>query len=84
ANSINHGSGSGSLRIWPEDGHLVCEVHDQGHLTDPLVGRTPVDAGRAGGRGVLLVNFLADLVRTHMVPGSTTFRTYFRVALLPV
>jgi anti-sigma regulatory factor (Ser/Thr protein kinase) len=79
ANSIHHGPGSGILRIWPEDGHLVCEVRDEGHLTDVMVGRSPVDASRSGGRGVLLVNYLADLVRTHTVPGSTTFRTYFRV-----
>lgn len=79
ANSIYHGPGSGTLRIWLEDGHIVCEVQDHGHLVDVLVGRSPVDASKPGGRGVLLVNFLADLVRTHMVPGSTTFRTYFKV-----
>jgi anti-sigma regulatory factor (Ser/Thr protein kinase) len=83
ANSIHHGPGSGTLRIWPEDGHIVCEVEDRGHLADVLVGRSPVDHSKAGGRGVLLVNFLADLVRTHLIPGSTTFRTYFRVVPAP-
>jgi anti-sigma regulatory factor (Ser/Thr protein kinase) len=27
-NSIRHGGGSGVLRIWADDGHVVCEVRD--------------------------------------------------------
>ncbi|MER6797454.1 sensor histidine kinase, partial [Amycolatopsis mediterranei] len=30
-----------------------------------------------GGRGLLLVNRLADLVRTYWVPGRTTTRIHF-------
>ncbi|NEA58722.1 sensor histidine kinase [Streptomyces sp. SID13666] len=76
-NTILHGGGSGTLRLWTEDGHLVCELRDRGHLTDPLVGRIPVVRATPGGRGMLLVNHLADLVRMHTTAAGTTLRVYF-------
>jgi hypothetical protein len=41
------------------------------------VGRRSVEPGMPGGRGVLLVHHLADLVRLHTWPGGTTTRAYF-------
>ncbi|MFF5262335.1 anti-sigma factor RsbA family regulatory protein [Actinomadura viridis] len=79
ANSALHGGGTGVLRIWTEDGHVVCEVRDAGLITDPLVGRRPAGLGTGGGRGVLMVNHLADLVRVHTGPEGTTVRVYMRL-----
>jgi anti-sigma regulatory factor (Ser/Thr protein kinase) len=76
-NSVVHGGGSGTLRIWAESGQLVCEVHDGGQLTDSLAGRRPPNPTQPGGRGLLLVHQLADLVRVHTGPGGTTIRCYF-------
>jgi hypothetical protein len=53
-------------------------VHDAGQLTDPLVGRRPVQADILGGRGVLLVNHLADLVRMYTGDDGTTIRVLIR------
>ncbi|HEX2312810.1 MAG TPA: anti-sigma factor RsbA family regulatory protein [Thermomonospora sp.] len=84
ANTFVHGGGSGELRVWTEPdpdagpGHLVCEVSDGGHITDPLAGRRPARPDVPGGRGLLLINHLADLVRVHTGPGGTTIRAYFR------
>lgn len=77
ANSLDHGGGRGRIRVWNEGSLLVCEVTDSGHITDPLVGRSPVDPRAAGSRGLLIVNLLSDLVRIHTRSGSTTVRTYF-------
>ncbi len=77
ANTLVHGGGSGLIRVWTEDAHLVCEVRDAGHITDPLVGRRPVGPDAHGGRGVLLVNYLSDLVRLRSGPDGTTIRAYF-------
>ncbi|NJP90483.1 sensor histidine kinase [Nonomuraea sp. FMUSA5-5] len=77
ANSLDHGGGSGVLRVWIADDRLVCEVSDSGHITDPLVGRRPVDPRDAGSRGLLIVNLLSDLVRLHTREGATTVRAYF-------
>lgn len=75
-NSVMHGGGSGSLRIWAEDSQVVCEVRDRGHLSDPLAGRRPVLRDQRGGRGLLLVHTVADLVRMHTDPEGTAIRFY--------
>jgi anti-sigma regulatory factor (Ser/Thr protein kinase) len=77
ANSLDHGGGSGVIRVWAEAGQLVCEVSDTGHIADPLAGRTPVDPRSSGSRGLLIVNLLSDLVRVHTRPGATATRVYF-------
>ncbi|MBW8796437.1 MAG: MEDS domain-containing protein [Streptomyces sp.] len=76
-NSVVHGGGSGTLGVWAEDGSVVCEVRDKGHLTDPLAGRRPPSRDRSGGRGLFLVNRVADLVRVHTGPEGTTVRCWF-------
>ncbi|HEY8471852.1 MAG TPA: sensor histidine kinase [Natronosporangium sp.] len=73
-NTISHASGTGTLACWPEGGGLVCQLTDDGHITDPLVGRLPPAIESVRGRGLFLVNQLCDLVRVHTGPGSTTIR----------
>ncbi|MEV0977972.1 anti-sigma factor RsbA family regulatory protein [Streptomyces sp. NPDC049915] len=75
-NSVVHGGGSGTLRVWAEGGHVVCEVRDGGLLADPLAGRRPVPRDQRGGRGLLLVNLVSDLVRMHTAQDGTTVRAY--------
>ncbi|GAA3922659.1 anti-sigma factor RsbA family regulatory protein [Streptomyces gulbargensis] len=76
-NSVVHGGGRGTLTIGTEAGHLVCEVRDAGRLTDPLAGRRPPQPGQIGGRGLMLVHYVADLVRVHTGDAGTTVRFYF-------
>ncbi|CAL9557544.1 anti-sigma factor RsbA family regulatory protein [Streptomyces sp. enrichment culture] len=76
-NSVVHGGGSGVLRVWGEDGRVLCEVRDGGRFTDPLAGRRPASRDQRGGRGLLMVNLLADLVRVHTGDEGTTIRCWF-------
>jgi len=78
ANTIEHTAGGGQLAMWCHDGQLICQLTDTGHITDPLAGRLPVPARQVGGRGLLLVNQLCDLVRMHTRPGATTIRIHMR------
>lgn len=78
ANSVLHGGGAGLVRTWTQADHFVCEVRDAGRLDDPLAGRRPAGSRQLGGRGLLMVNHLADLVRMHTRSDGTTIRTYFR------
>ncbi|MFD3716766.1 anti-sigma factor RsbA family regulatory protein [Streptomyces sp. NPDC058677] len=75
-NSLVHGGGRGTLAIWAEQGQLVCEVRDAGRLIDPLAGRRPPERGQLGGRGLMLVHYVADLVRVHTGADGTTVRFY--------
>ena len=75
-NSVVHGGGSGTVRVWAEGPQVVCEVHDRGRLTDPLAGRRPPARDQLGGRGLMLVHYVADLVRLHTTEDGTTIRFY--------
>jgi anti-sigma regulatory factor (Ser/Thr protein kinase) len=77
-NSIQHGGGGGTLRIWRELESLVCEVRDRGFIRDPLVGRLPPPVEQSGGRGLWLVNQLADLVQIRSAPSGTVVRVYMQ------
>jgi hypothetical protein len=78
-NSVRHGGGSGTLRIWVEDGAFTCEITDDGHLTDPLAGRRHVGLGTNGQRGLLIAHDASDLIRLHTTPTGTTIRAQFTV-----
>jgi anti-sigma regulatory factor (Ser/Thr protein kinase) len=71
-NSIRHGGGSGTLRTWGDRDVLVCEFHDAGHISDPLVGRSRPTPEQRGGRGVWLVHQLCDLVQIRSTPQHGT------------
>lgn len=75
-NSIVHAGGAGTLAIWSDNGQVVCEIADGGHLADPLVGRLPAPVDQPGGRGLVLVQHLCDLVRVYTRPGATTIRIH--------
>jgi anti-sigma regulatory factor (Ser/Thr protein kinase) len=77
-NSLLHARSAAELSIWTDLEHVVCQVSDRGRLTDPLAGRRPAAPGQLGGRGLLLVNAFADLVRTHTGDRGTTIRAYLR------
>jgi anti-sigma regulatory factor (Ser/Thr protein kinase) len=74
-NTVKHGGGVGRLALWTEGGALVAQVSDGGYITNPMAGRVPPPLDSAnGGRGLVLVNQLCDLVRVHTTPDGTTIR----------
>ncbi|MFC1415489.1 anti-sigma factor RsbA family regulatory protein [Streptacidiphilus cavernicola] len=76
-NSINHGGGHGTLRVWTEETDLVCEFHDAGYIDNPLIGRVRPHPDQVGGHGMWLVQQLCDLVRIRSTPDTgTTVRLY--------
>lgn len=77
-NSVRHGGGAGTLRVWHEPGELICEVRDAGHIDDPLVDRRR-PGGRPGGYGLWLANRLCDLVQLRTGPAGSVVRLHMRV-----
>jgi anti-sigma regulatory factor (Ser/Thr protein kinase) len=78
-NSIAHAGAPGTLRVWHDPTTFVCEVRDRGQLTDPLAGRVPPAPDSEHGRGLLLVNYLCDLVRVFTHHAGVTIRLHMRL-----
>jgi anti-sigma regulatory factor (Ser/Thr protein kinase) len=81
ANSVRHGGGGGTVRMWREPDGLLCEVHDEGQMHDLLAGRLRPALADIGGRGLWLVNHLCDLVQIRSSGGGTVVRLH--LALIP-
>ena len=64
-NSVRHAGGRGRLRMWQDPGAFTCEVSDSGHMADPMAGRRMPAPTDTGGRGLLLVHELSDLVQVR-------------------
>jgi anti-sigma regulatory factor (Ser/Thr protein kinase) len=64
-NSVRHGGGSGTARIWIDGNDFVCEISDQGVIGDPLVDRRRPGGDPSKPRGLWTVNQLCDLVQVR-------------------
>jgi anti-sigma regulatory factor (Ser/Thr protein kinase) len=64
-NSIAHGGGGGSARLWRDRGDVVCEIGDTGIMVEPLADRTRPDADPMDARGLWAANQLCDLVQVR-------------------
>jgi anti-sigma regulatory factor (Ser/Thr protein kinase) len=77
ANSVMHGGGTGTLRLWRENGTLLTEVEDEGRIEEEqLVGRLRPGIRQEGGRGLWLTNQLCDLVQIRSGDAGTRVRLH--------
>jgi anti-sigma regulatory factor (Ser/Thr protein kinase) len=75
-NSLVHGGGKGTLRVWRDSTALTCEVRDSGRLDRPLVDRERPAPGARGPRGLWLANQLCDLVQIRTFATGTAVRLH--------
>jgi anti-sigma regulatory factor (Ser/Thr protein kinase) len=76
-NAIEHGGGSGVLRVWTGPQTMSCEVRDSGAgLEDPLAGHLPPPPGRTGLCGLWLARQFCDLVEVRSDSAGTTVRLH--------
>lgn len=78
-NSVRHGGGEGRVRVWQENGTLLCEVQDEGRIDAPLTGRVRPRPEQLSGRGLWLVNQLCDLVQIRSGSTGTVVRVHMDV-----
>jgi anti-sigma regulatory factor (Ser/Thr protein kinase) len=74
SNSLQHAREDGTLRLWQDAHGMVCEVRDQGHIVQPMIGREEPDVGQIGGHGMWLVNLVCDLVQVRSSEHGSTVR----------
>jgi anti-sigma regulatory factor (Ser/Thr protein kinase) len=80
-NTFVHGDGEGVLRVWRDNGELVCELSDGGaSIADPLAGRRRPDPRTSTGRGLWMINQICDLVELRPGRGGTTVRLHMSLS----
>jgi anti-sigma regulatory factor (Ser/Thr protein kinase) len=77
-NSVRHGGGTGTLRVWVGTRWLVCEIEDRGSIDDPLVGREEPTPDRPDGRGLWIANHVCELVQVRTFGARTVVRLHMR------
>lgn len=74
-NSVEHGPGSGRLRLWVARGSVTAEVADGGRMDVPFPGLVRPSASGARGRGLWLASELTDVLQVWSDPTGTVIRT---------
>ncbi len=77
-NSIRHGGGSGTLRVWLGTRWLVCEIEDLGHIENPLAGREEPASDEQSGRGLWIANQVCELVQVRTFASGSVVRLHMR------
>jgi anti-sigma regulatory factor (Ser/Thr protein kinase) len=71
-NTLQHTDGGGQIRIWADNGQLICDVVDGGGPRQ--FGRAMPSAEAVRGRGLAIVERICDSVHTAAVPGGALVR----------
>jgi anti-sigma regulatory factor (Ser/Thr protein kinase) len=79
ANTVKHAKSPGSLEIWYDSTEIVCQIHDEGIITDPLAGRRQPSLDALGGHGLWIVNQVCDQVEIHSDETGTTIRLHMNL-----
>jgi len=79
ANTWRHTGAGGTLHVWASGGELLCQIHDGGHITDPLAGRRRPAPETGDGSGLWVVHQLSDLAELRTASTGTTIRLHFRL-----
>ena len=81
ANTIKHAKSPGSLKIWYDAKEIVCQIHDDGIITDPLAGRRQPSLEALGGHGLWIVNQVCDQVDMQSDETGTTIQLHMILPL---
>jgi anti-sigma regulatory factor (Ser/Thr protein kinase) len=77
-NTLRHTGAGGTAHVWHTGGEMLCQIQDQGWITDPLAGRIrrPPDER---GHGLWVVNQVCDLVELRTGRDGTTIRMHMSI-----
>lgn len=76
-NSVEHGAGRGTVRLWAGLGKITVEIHDSGVLADPHLGLRPPDPHGARGRGLWMARQLSTVMQIWISRSGTFIRQDF-------
>jgi len=76
ANTVRHAKSPGSLTIWYDSREIVCQIHDDGTIADPLAGLRKPSLEATGGHGLWIVHQVCDEVEMRSDETGTTVRLH--------
>jgi anti-sigma regulatory factor (Ser/Thr protein kinase) len=79
ANTVRHAKSPGNLQIWYDAYEIVCQLHDEGMITDPLAGQRQPSLEARGGHGLWIVNEVCDRVELRSDETGTTIRLHMNL-----
>jgi anti-sigma regulatory factor (Ser/Thr protein kinase) len=79
ANTLRHTHSEGTLTIWRQAGEVVCEIQDEGTISDPLAGQRRPGPDATGGHGLWLVYQVCDLVELRSGETGTIIRMHMAI-----
>jgi anti-sigma regulatory factor (Ser/Thr protein kinase) len=79
ANTVRHAKSPGSLKIWYDTQEIICQIHDDGIIHDPLAGLRKPSMDAMGGHGLWIVRQVCDDVEMHSDESGTTIRLHMKL-----
>jgi anti-sigma regulatory factor (Ser/Thr protein kinase) len=79
ANTIKHAQSAGILEITSDGREVICTIHDEGRISDPLAGRRQPAPDALEGHGLWLVHQVCDLVEIRSDRTGTTIRLHMSI-----
>ncbi len=79
ANTVKHAKSPGSLKIWYDAKEIICQIHDEGIISDPLAGRRQPSLDALGGHGLWIVERVCDQVDIQSDENGTTIRLHMNL-----
>jgi anti-sigma regulatory factor (Ser/Thr protein kinase) len=75
SNALRHGAPPRELTLWRASGKVICQVDNEGAISDPLAGRRNPQPDSDRGMGLWIVHQLSDLVEVRN-GARTTIRAH--------
>ena len=80
ANTVRHAKSPGRLQIWYDTEEIVCQLQDEGIISDPLAGRRRPSLEAMGGHGLWIVHEVCDQVEMASDETGTTIRLHMTLS----
>ena len=74
--SVTRPGQSEVLQLWQDCSAFICQLHDPGHVQDPMIGRHSDGQDTPRGQALRIANEFCDLVQVRSGPGGTTVRVH--------
>jgi anti-sigma regulatory factor (Ser/Thr protein kinase) len=79
ANTVRHAKSPGSLKIWYNAEEIICQIQDDGIISDPLAGQRTPSLDAMGGHGLWIVYQVCDEVELRSDQTGTTIRLHMEL-----